>query len=163
MNASLEESYASTPSAFKTMFDECRATAAEPMGCFFEFIDPCSANRRGADIGEKHRPSAYSKNPSRPREAQACVWARHDHDRIRIEVLPFTRYAPSVEEHRGRPGKLPANTATPQGVHDGMVAESGTTEPSISRSELFHSQLMAAIRRMCKLVAPMHAKSVHLQ
>lgn len=91
----------------RTTFDEGRVTVAELVGCFFETIDPHSVNRQGADVGEKCRTGVYSEDPSHLREAEAYSRARPDRDRIRVEVLPLTRYVPRVEEHQDRLDKFP--------------------------------------------------------
>ena len=91
----------------KATFDEGRVTVAELMGYFFEIIDPYSVNRQGADVGEKYRTGVYSEEPSHLREAEAYIRARPDRDRIRVEVLPLTRYVPSAEEHQDHLDKFP--------------------------------------------------------
>lgn len=82
-------------------------TVTELMGYFFEIIDPYSVNGQGADVGEKYRTGVYSEDPSHLREAEAYIRARPDRDRIRVEVLPLTRYIPSAEEHQDHLDKFP--------------------------------------------------------
>ncbi|WP_394355801.1 peptide-methionine (S)-S-oxide reductase [Adlercreutzia wanghongyangiae] len=64
-------------------------------------------NRQGADVSEKYRTGVYSEDPSCLREAETYIWARSDRDRIRVEVLPLTRYIPSAEEHQDHLDKFP--------------------------------------------------------
>ena len=103
----LEGPYDGYAECVKTTFDEDRVTMAELMGYFFEIIDPYSVNRQGANVSEKYRTGVYSEDPSHLREAEAYIRARPDRDRIRVEVLPLTRYIPSAEEHQDHLDKFP--------------------------------------------------------
>ncbi len=103
----LDRPYGGYAECVKTTFDERRMTATELMGRFFEIIDPYSANRQEADVGEKYRTSVYSEDPSHLREAEARIWARPDCDKTRVEALPLTRYLPSGEEHQDHLDKFP--------------------------------------------------------
>ena len=104
---SLQGPYDGYAECVKATFDEDRVTVTELRGYVCEIIAPDSVNGQGADVGEKYRTGVYSEDPSHLREAEAYIRARPDRDRIRVEVLPLTRYIPSAEEHQDHLDKFP--------------------------------------------------------
>ena len=82
--------------------DQDRQTVSGLMPYLFEIIDPYSINRQGDDVGEKYRTGVYSHNPYHLEQAQAFIDARPDRERIRVEVMPLSRYVSSDAEHQNR-------------------------------------------------------------
>ncbi|MDF1487837.1 peptide-methionine (S)-S-oxide reductase [Tessaracoccus caeni] len=91
----------------RTGFDPSAVAVADLMGYFFEIIDPYSLNKQGEDVGEKYRTGVYSDDPAHLAQAQAFIDARHDRDRIVVEVLPLTNYVRSADEHQDRLARCP--------------------------------------------------------
>lgn len=91
----------------KTVFDAEKVSLKQLFDDFFTIIDPYSINQQGEDMGEKYRTGIYSEHPIHLEAAQTYINARHDAEKIVVEVLPLTHYIASAEEHQDRLDKFP--------------------------------------------------------
>lgn len=80
------------------------------MAYLFEIIDPYSVDQQGPDVGRKYRTGVYSNKLAHLEEARAFIAARHDADRIAVEVLPLASYVRSAEEHQERLARFPEDS-----------------------------------------------------
>ena len=94
----------------KMEFDPAIVSLETLIDYLFEIIDPYSINKQGNDVGEKYRTGIYSKETNHLLEAKCHIErlenALNDKNRTRkkvaVEVLPFTNYIPSDNEHQDR-------------------------------------------------------------
>lgn len=98
----LDGEYDGYAECVKVEFNPVVLTVDRLMEYVFEIIDPYSLNKQGQDVGEKYRTGIYSEQSEHLREANAFIQARHDVDRIVVEVEPLTNYLKSAEEHQDR-------------------------------------------------------------
>lgn len=86
----------------KTVFDPSQVSIAQLMAYLFEIIDPYSVDQQGVDVGHKYRTGLYSTQEKHLTEAAAFIAARHDRERIMVEIAPLEHYIPSADEHQDR-------------------------------------------------------------
>ena len=103
----LDGEYDGYAECVRTWFDPGAVTVGQLMAYLFEIIDPYSLNKQGEDVGEKYRTGVYSDDPAHLTQARAFIDARHDRDRIVVEVLPLSNYVRSADEHQDRLARCP--------------------------------------------------------
>lgn len=91
----------------KTSFDSQLVSVSQLMAYLFEIIDPYSLNKQGIDVGKKYRTGFYSENNNHLIEAKKFIEARHDRDKIVVEVKTLKNYVRSAEEHQDRLTRCP--------------------------------------------------------
>ncbi|WP_417216196.1 peptide-methionine (S)-S-oxide reductase [Arthrobacter sp.] len=106
----LDGDYDGYAECVRTRFDPTVLGVEQLMAYFFEIIDPYSVDQQGPDVGRKYRTGVYSKDPNHLERARAFISARHDAERIAVEVLPLANYVRSAEEHQGRLARFPADS-----------------------------------------------------
>ncbi|WP_394355971.1 peptide-methionine (S)-S-oxide reductase [Adlercreutzia shanghongiae] len=99
------------------VFQKDRATVTEPMGYFFEIIDPYGMNRQGTDAGEKHRTGVYSEDPS--------TYAGQ---------RPTSRRDPTTIESASRCCRLPATSQAPRSTRTSWASFPTTAATSLGIS-----------------------------
>lgn len=107
---SIDSDYDGYAECVRTRFDPTVVSVEQLMACFFEIIDPYSANKQGPDTGEKYRTGVYSDRLTHLEQAQAFIAARGDADRIAVEVLPLTNYVRSADAHQHRLARFPEDS-----------------------------------------------------
>ena len=104
---SLDGPYDGYAECVKVVFDDTAVTVQKLMNFFFEIIDPYSVNRQGRDKGLKYRTGVYSRKEELLEKAKAFIEGRSDREKIKVEVLPLTRYVKSREEHQNHLERFP--------------------------------------------------------